>query len=142
MQALIPSDFSKKEKPFPCKQGKGTGRFDVQFPAVVPAVGEVTGSVGLTGATVVSGVGAVVGAVVAAGERVVIGAVVGAVVGIAALPLTEQVQPTSSISSASSGIKKNRFIMRISFRFFSDSMSRRAVVIRLRHKKIYAILDV
>ena len=74
----------------------------------------------MTGAVVISGVvtGAIVGAALAVGD----GFAVGALVGIDALPRTEQVQPTSAISSVSSGIKKNRFMIRISFRFFFDSI--------------------
>lgn len=44
------------------------------------------------------------------GADVLTGAAVGFCVGIVALPRIEQVQPVAKISSASSGIKKNRFI--------------------------------
>lgn len=120
MQVLIPSNSSKKEKPSSCAARRRDGTLRLQFPAVVPAVGETAGSVGMTGAVVSTGVGAVVGAVVAAGERVAIGAVVGAAVGMDALPSTEQVQPRSASSSTNSGIKKNRFICASPFGSFSS----------------------
>lgn len=97
-----------------------------QFPAVEDADGDAIGSVGMTGAAVSVGAVVICGVAVTIGFGVAlaVGIAVGALVGIDALPRTEQVHPTSPSSSASSGIKKNRFMIRISFRFFSDSLSR------------------
>ena len=111
---------------------------DQPFPPAAPEEGETAGVVGSTGAAVSGGVAA--GLAVAAGAALAAGFIVGAFVGIDASPRTEQLQPANASSIASSGIKKNRFIMRISFRFFSDRMSRRGRVIRLRVKKNCGIL--
>lgn len=119
-----------------------------QLPALAPADGETigscdtAGSVGMTGAAVSVGSADIVGAAVTTGFAVLVAAAVGAAVGIEALPRTEQVQPTSRSISPSSGMKKNRFMIRISFRFFSDSVCTAARAIRLRRKKKYAILRV
>lgn len=111
-----------------------------QFPAVVPADGETIGSVGMTGAAVSVGMALIVGCVVTIGVTFDVGAALGALEGIVALPLIEQVHPTSASKAANTGIKKNRFIMRISFRFFSDRMPCMQGSIRLRRIKKYAIL--
>lgn len=113
-----------------------------QFPAVAPALGDAAGSVGMTGATVSSGIMLGTGGCVTTGAAVMVGAALGAFVGVEMFPRAEHVQPTSSSVRTSSGIKKNRFIMRISFRFFSVSMSVFAAVIRLRDVENYAILRV
>ena len=78
----------------------------------------MTGAVVISGVTFGVGTGAMVGAALTVGD----GFAVGALVGIDALPRTEHVQPTSASSSVISGIKKNRFMIRISFRFFFDSI--------------------
>ena len=103
------------------------------------AVGETAGTVGTTGAVVSAGIVAI-GAAVAVGDALTVGFAEGAIVGVVMLPPAWQAQPARRISIASSGMKKNRFIMRISFRFFSDSVSDTAGVMRLRRKKKYAIL--
>ena len=113
-----------------------------QFPAVAPALGDAADSVGMTGATVSSGIMLGTGGCVTTGAAVMVGAALGAFVGVEMFPRAEHVQPTSSSVRTSSGIKKNRFIMRISFRFFSVSMSVFAAVIRLRDVENYAILRV
>ena len=115
-----------------------------QLPGVALAEGNAFVAVGSTGATVsgakvTEGVGAAVGAAV--------WAAVGFAVGIVALPRSEQVQPVAKISSASSGIKKNRFICASPFGSFPivcapifklcknrmSSMRRKAQFIRLRN---------
>ncbi len=75
-------------------------------------MGETIGSVGMTGAVVSVGAALIVGCIVTIGSAVAfaVGADVGALVGIVTFPLAEQVQPTSASKSASTGIKKNRFI--------------------------------
>ena len=86
--------------------------YGLPVPALAPAEGETIGSVGMTGAVVSVGAALIAGGVVVTGAAVAfaVGTDVGALVGIDAFPLTEQVQPASAMSSASSGIKKNRFI--------------------------------
>ena len=105
-------------------------------PALAPADGEaigspdVIGSVGMTGAVVSVGAALIVGCMVAIGCAVAlaVGEDVGALVGIDAFPLTEQVQPTSAISSANSGIKKNRFICASPFGSFPSVCPIRAAL--------------
>ncbi len=84
-----------------------------QFPAVALAEGVAFAAVGSTGA-IVSGTaltaGVALGVGTAVGAGVLTGATDGFADGIVALPRIEQVQPVAKISSASSGIKKNRFI--------------------------------
>lgn len=135
MQGII---LSRKKKRFRTEAFAVFRR--IQFPAVAPADGEAIGSVGMTGATVSIGAGLIVGCTVAAGVAAFVGAGVGALVGIDALPRIEQVHPASVSSSARSGIKKNRFIMRISFRFFFVSIPARRAAMRLRRPEKYAIL--
>ena len=91
----------------------------VQFPDGALAEGEASG-VGATGATV-SGVieDSGVGMTVAVGEGRIVGEAVGDFVGIVALPFIEHVHPTVAIASASSEIKKNRFICASPFGSFS-----------------------
>lgn len=113
-----------------------------QFPAGAVALGDAIGAVGITGATVSSGIELGTGGCVVTGAALIVGAALGAFVGIEIFPRAEQVQPVKASSSASSGIKKNRFMIRISFRFFSVSVPRRAFVMRLRDGENYAILRV
>ena len=96
----------------------------------------------MTGAVVSVGAVLVAGGCVTAGAAFMVGAALGAFVGIEIFPRAEHVQPVKTSSSASSEIKKNRFMIRISFRFFSVSVTRCAAVIRLRAAKKYAILRV
>ncbi len=83
-----------------------------QLPAVALAEGIAVGSTGATvsGAALIEGIALIVGIAVAVGVAAVVGDAAGFCVGIVALPRTEQVQPVTASSSASSGIKKNRFI--------------------------------
>ena len=149
MQDGIPSISKKKALPideienasFTAPQKTARSR-QIQFPAVASADGEATGAVGATGAIVSAGSALWVGCIVTTGAALLVGTAVGAFVGIVALPRTEHVQPAKSSSTTSSGMKKNRVIERISFRFFSDSVSRSGGVMRLRRKKKYAILPV
>ena len=104
--------------------------YGLPVPALVPAEGETIGSVGMTGAVVSVGAALIVGCVVAIGSAVAlaVGTDVGALVGIDAFPLTEQVQPTSAMSSANSGIKKNRFICASPFGSFPSVCPIRAAL--------------
>jgi hypothetical protein len=130
MQGETSDSFGKQKAP-----SNGALPFSALFqllPAVVSAEGDAAGIEGSTGATVSGGVAA--GLADTAGVTAAEGCTDGAFEGVDTSPVTEQLQPASASSIASSGIKKNRFIMRISFRFFSVRISRRRRVIRLRRK--------
>ena len=103
----------------------------VQFPAVALAEGIAFVAVGSPGATV-SGAVVATGVDAAVGADVLTGATVGFCVGIDALPRIVQVQPVAKSSSASSGIKKNRFICASPFGSFRIVFPDPAAVIRLR----------
>jgi hypothetical protein len=111
----------------------------IQLPAVGLTDGETAG-VGTTGAVVTSGTA--VGRFVPTGDALAVGTAEGASVGVGLFSLIEQVQPIAASRSPKSGIKKNRFIVRISFRFFFSSMPDRHGVMRLRQRKKYAILRI
>ena len=108
------------------------------MPAV--ALGDAPGSVGTTGAVVTEGA-LCAGCIVTTGVLPAVGTA-GAFVGIDTFPRAVQVQPVKTSSAARSGIKKNRYMIRISFRFFSVSVPEDVRVIRLQDGKNRVILRV
>lgn len=94
----------------------------------MPAVGETAGSVGATGAAVSVGMALIVGCAVGAAVVFAVGAALGALVGVDTFPRIEQVHPASASRSASTGIKKNRFICASPFGSFSLDCPLRAAL--------------